>query len=267
MSETETYEIFAIKYGERTQRIRAENFIMADNHDAPEPLDFFVWVIRNETRTILVDTGFDRREAARRDRSVLREPVEALALLGIDAAKLSTVIVTHLHFDHAGTLDAFTGATFHLQAAEMAFATGPCMCHPHMRAPFTADHVCAMVRNVYSGRVVFHDGDGEVAPGVSVHHMGGHSRGLQAVRVMTARGPVMLASDASHFYEHVETGKVFPIVVNVEETLEGYKRLKRLAASRQHIIPGHDPLVLKRYPALSPATAGIVHRLDLPPLT
>jgi len=84
---------------------------------------------------------------------------------------------------------------------------------------------------------------------------------------MTARGPVMLASDASHFYEHVETGKVFPIVVNVEETLEGYKRLKRLAASRQHIIPGHDPLVLRRYPALSPATTGIVHRLDLPPQT
>ena len=71
----------------------------------------------------------------------------------------------------------------------MAYATGPCMCHDHLRYPFTADHVCEMVRNVYSGRVIFHDGDGEVAPGITVHKIGGHSRGLQCVRVMTAGGP------------------------------------------------------------------------------
>ena len=67
-----------------------------------------------------------------------------------------------------------------------------------------------MVRNVYSGRVIFHDGDGEVAPGITVHKIGGHSRGLQCVRVMTAGGPVVLASDSSHFYENFEKGKVSP---------------------------------------------------------
>jgi hypothetical protein len=40
---------------------------------------------------------------------------------------------------------------------------------------------------------MFRDGDGEVAPGVTVHKVGGHSRGLQCVRVMTATGPVVLA--------------------------------------------------------------------------
>jgi glyoxylase-like metal-dependent hydrolase (beta-lactamase superfamily II) len=137
------------------------------------------------------------------------------------------------------------------------------MCHAHLRYPFTADHVCEMVRNLYSGRVIFHDGDAEVAPGVTVHKLGGHSRGLQGVRVMTQTGPVMLASDSSHFYENFEKGKVFPIVVDVENTLKGYARLVELAASPRHVVPGHDPLVLKRYPPLNSQSQGFVHRLDV----
>lgn len=256
------YEILAVKYAEHTARRRFESFIAADDHDAPHPIDYFVWVIRNGQRTIVVDTGFDAKEAADRDRHVMRAPAEALAMVGVDAAKVDDVIITHLHYDHAGTLDAFPRARFHLQAAEMAYATGPCMCHGHLRKPFTADHVCAMVRNVYSGRVHFHEGDGEIVPGVTVHKIGGHSRGLQCVRVATGGGPVVLASDSSHFYENFEMGKVFPITIDIADVLSGYTRLVTLAGSRRRVVPGHDPLVLVRYPALNAATKGIVHRLD-----
>jgi glyoxylase-like metal-dependent hydrolase (beta-lactamase superfamily II) len=260
---TETYEILALKYGEFSNRKRYESFIAADDHDGPHPITYFVWVIRNAKRSILVDSGFDPVEGAKRGRQVDRLPAAALELVGLSASRIEHLIVTHLHYDHAGTLGAFPAARFHLQAAEMAYATGPCMCHAHLRYPFTADHVCEMVKNVYSGRVQFHDGDAEVAPGVSVHKIGGHSRGLQCVRVMTAAGPVVLASDSSHFYENFETGKVFPIVVDVEDTLKGYARLVELAASPKRVIPGHDPLVLARYPSLNRETNGIVHRLDV----
>lgn len=259
----ESYEILAVKYAERANRLRAESFIMADDHDAPHPIDYFVWVVRNGARTIVVDTGFEEGEAHRRGRIIARAPSAALALLDVDAATVTDVIITHLHYDHAGTLGAFPKARFHVQAAEMAYATGPCMCHSHLNHPFTADHVCEMVRNVYSGRVVFHDGDAEVAPGITVHRVGGHSRGLQCVRVATGSGPVVLASDSTHFYENFEMGKVFPIVVDVEDTLKGYARLKALAATPRHVVPGHDPLVLQRYPALNARTQGIVHRLDV----
>ncbi len=262
MSEA-SYEILALKYAEHSARKRFEAFIAADNHDVPFPLDYFVWVVRNKARTIVIDTGFDAAEAAKRGRQVLRAPAEALALAGIDAGAIDDVVITHLHYDHAGTLDAFPRARFHLQAAEMAYATGPCMCHGHLRAPFTADHVCAMVRHLYSGRVIFHEGDAEIAPGVTLHKIGGHSRGLQSVRVMTAGGPVVLASDASHFYENFEMGKVFPITIDIEDVLKGYQRLVALAGGeRRRVVPGHDPLVLVRYPALNAAAQGIAHRLD-----
>ena len=260
---SETYEILALKYAEFTQRKRFESFIAADDHDGPHPIDYFIWVIRNARHTIVVDTGFDAAEGAKRGRRVDRAPAAALEEVGIAPGNVEQVVVTHLHYDHAGTLGAFPKARFHLQEAEMAYATGSCMCHNHLRYPFTVEHVCEMVKNVYSGRVEFHDGDAEIAPGVTVHKVGGHSRGLQCVRVATATGPVVLASDSSHFYENFEKGKVFPITIDIGDVLDGYKRLTALAGSAKRVVPGHDPLVLKRYPPLNTRTEGIVHRLDV----
>src|SRR5690606_5788180 len=127
------------------------------------------------------------------------------------------------------------------------------------------EHVTGMVRRVYEGRVKFHDGDAEIAAGLSVHLIGGHSRGLQCVRVWTRRGWVVIASDASHLYAHFETGRPFPNVVRVDEMLDGYLRLTELASSPQHVIPGHDPLVMERYQAPSKALEGICVKLHEPP--
>jgi glyoxylase-like metal-dependent hydrolase (beta-lactamase superfamily II) len=262
-----TYEILALKYGENTARKAADNYMhpTPDDHASPMPIDYFVFVIRNAERTILVDTGFDHKEAAARGRKITCEPIEVLKSIGIEPASIKETVITHLHFDHAGTMDQFTGSKFHLQAAEMAYATGPCMCEPSMRTPFTADHVCQMVRHVYSGRVQFHDGDGEVAPGITVHKCPGHSKGIQALRVNTSHGPVVLASDVVHFYGNIEQRRPFFITIDQEATLKSYDRLQALADGKlKNVIPGHDPLILKRYPAWKPETAGIVHKLDAP---
>jgi glyoxylase-like metal-dependent hydrolase (beta-lactamase superfamily II) len=263
---TETYEILAIKYACHAERTRAANFLWPDDHASPQPLDFYVWVIRNANRTILVDTGYDAAEGVRRERPIEIEPVEALKRIGIDPETLDTVIITHLHFDHAGTLDRFPAARFHVQAAEVAYATGPCMCEATLQKPYHPDHVCSLVQKIYSGRVQLHDGDGQVAPGVTLHAVPGHTMGLQCVRVETQSGPVVLASDATHYYENFEKRQPFSVTVDVAQTLRSYTRIEQLAASRSHIIPGHDPLVLVRYPALSAQTKNSVHRVDLPRL-
>ena len=75
---------------------------------------------------------------------------------------------------------------------------------------------------VYAGRVVFHDGDVELAPGLSLHRVGGHTDGLQVVRVHTEVGWIVLASDATHYYENFTAGRPFPIVFDVGAMLEGY---------------------------------------------
>lgn len=253
------WEVFAVRYAERNTRTRRESFIFDDNHDAPHPMDYFVWVLRRGEQVILVDTGYDTSEGSRRDRPILMDPREALKPLGIAADAVDQVIVTHLHYDHAGGLHLFPNARLHLQAAEMAYATGPCMCHDTLRMPFTADHVCEAIQRLYSGRVVFHDGDGEIAEGVTVHCIGGHSRGLQCVQVRTAAGWLVLASDAAHYYENFIARKPFPIVVDLQNMLDGFDRLHALASDRLLIVPGHDPLVRALFPS---DIAPHVFRLD-----
>jgi glyoxylase-like metal-dependent hydrolase (beta-lactamase superfamily II) len=140
------------------------------------------------------------------------------------------------------------------------------MTHPALRAAYEADDVVAMVRKVFAGRVRFIDGVGEIAPGITVHRIGGHTDGMQAVRVWTRRGWIVLASDASHFYANMEQGRSFPIVHNVGDMLEGHRTLYRLADGADHVIPGHDPLVMLRYPAASPDFQGLAVCLDADPV-
>ncbi len=267
MQDADIYEVFALRYAERTERTRRESFIFADAHDGPHPIDYYIWVARSGSRTIVIDTGFDRAEAESRGRTLLREPREALAALEIDAASVSDVIITHMHYDHAGTLGHFPAARFHLQEAEMAYVTGACMCHDELRYPFSAEHVCAMVRKLYDGRLAFCDGDAEIAPNITVHKIGGHTAGIQCVRVLTRRGWVVLASDAAHFYENFKKRKMFPIVLDARAMLRGFERLQALADSPTHVVPGHDPLVRSKYPAEDARFEGIAHRLDIEPRT
>ena len=84
---------------------------------------------------------------------------------------------------------------------------------------------------VFAGRVVFHDGDSVLAPGLSLHRVGGHTDGLQVVRVHTEVGWIVLASDSTHYYENFTAGRPFPIVFDVGAMLEGYETLRRLADS------------------------------------
>ncbi len=119
---------------------------------------FYVWVLRNGQRTIVLDTGFDKQEAHSRGRSFDLPTREALALTGIETDKITDVIISHLHWDYAGRLDDFPAATFHIQDKEVQFATGRCMCQRFFRRSFTIEHVLGLVRRVYDGRVQFHDG-------------------------------------------------------------------------------------------------------------
>lgn len=257
------WEVYAIKYADRDARTRADSFIFDDNHDAPHAMDYFMWLIRGQGRVILVDTGYDSAEAAVRERPIRIEPIAALAPFDLRPEDVTEIIVTHLHYDHAGGLHLFPNARLHLQAAEMAYATGPCMCHDTLRMPFTAKHVCEAIKRLYSGKVIFHDGDAEIADGVTVHRIGGHSRGLQAVRVRTQAGWLVLASDAAHFYENVMARKPFPIVVDLQDMLDGFDRLRQLASAPGLIVPGHDPLVCQYFET---AMADHVHRLDVGPV-
>jgi glyoxylase-like metal-dependent hydrolase (beta-lactamase superfamily II) len=257
------YEICALRYATVAARTRADNMIFPDDHAAQMPIDFYVWAVRGEGRTIVLDTGWDKASADRRGRTWLRSPIDALRGIGVDPAEVRDVVLSHMHWDHAGNWRDFPKAKFHLQDAEMAYCTGRCMCHEPLRRPFEPEHVCEAVRHVFAERIKFHDGGAEIAPGITLHLVGGHSGGLQVMRVPTARGWVVLASDAAHFWDNIRKRNPFPLLHNLERMIEGWVKCEELSDGPDHIIPGHDPEVLRRFPKLPDDPNGV--RVDLPP--
>lgn len=262
-----TYSLFAIRYATAEHRRRLDNFLPPppDPHDAPMPMDFFVWVAVGGGRTVLIDTGADRNLTERRGNRFLICPADALRSLGITPERIDTVIATHLHWDHAGNVRKFPAARFHAQECEMQYAYGPCMCHPLLRRPYDVEQACDFVRLLYEDRLVLHAGEAEIAPGISVRRLPGHTPGLQSVTVETQRGTVVLASDAAHFYDNFELRRPFPVVTDMSAYLDSLVQLERLAGGKDRLIPGHDPAVMTLYPVARPGLEDLAVRLDVKP--
>lgn len=263
-AELPEFELYALRYATRAAR-RPDHFMGGDPHDGPMPMDYFLWAAISAERTYVIDCGFTAEVAAKRKRTFLRDPVDALGLIGLRADDVSDVILTHLHYDHVGNFHRFPKARFHLQEPEIHYATGHYMAYPRLAHSFEVEDVCGIVRLNFAQRVAWHFGSKELTPGLSLHVVGGHSAGLQFVRIHTKRGWVVVASDVSHFYENLESRRPYTTSFHVGEMLEGFEALLAQAPSPEHIVPGHDPLVMKRYPAPNKALEGVVVRLDVMP--
>ncbi|GAA4709543.1 N-acyl homoserine lactonase family protein [Pseudonocardia yuanmonensis] len=257
-----TYEVFAVRYGHMDRRA-SENFLGGCACDGPMPIDYYVWVVRSADRTVVVDTGFGPAEGVRRGRSVLNSVGTGLAALGVEPAHVDDVVLTHLHYDHAGNLGLFPRARFHVQERELQFVVGRHMADPTTASAYCVEEIVDAVHLVHAGRVRFSAEDEELFPGLSVHLVGGHTGGTQVVRVRTARGPLLLASDALHFYANHEKRHVFAVTHDPDGLLEVYdRRFPELVDDPDDVVPGHDPLVLTRYPAARTGLEGYVALLS-----
>lgn len=255
------YEVYCVKYAERATT-KSGSFIFRDAHDGPLPMDYCVWVILGGGKRYVVDLGFDERYAKWRNRDLLRTPADGIRMLGVEPKDVDSIIVTHMHYDHSGSLRDFPNSAIHLQDQEIAFATSRHMKHKAFRYGNYVEYVVDFVRALYDDRIEFTDGDGQVAPGITVHRVGGHTPGMQVVRVWTRSGWMVLASDAVHFLANMETPNPYPAVYHVGEMLDGFNRVRELADAPELIIPGHDPVVMEKFAAPDDEVAGIIARLD-----
>lgn len=266
----EIFELYAIRYATRGNRLSSETFITnalnLEKEVREQPIDYYFWVARSDSKTIVIDTGFSRKEAAIRkketdgtwDPHIFCDATEGLQMLGIDAKQVTDVVLTHLHFDHASSLAAFPAARFHIQEREMRHVTGPQMKYGFLKAAYSPEHVKQLIDLLYANRIVFHDGESSLVPGIKLHLLPGHTPGLQGVEVTTKRGQVLLASDSSHYYANFQNDAPFPILTSATDMFLSFEKLFKIAESPNHIIPGHDPLVGQRYKPLSRDTKDVV---------
>ncbi|MCW2904842.1 MAG: Glyoxylase, beta-lactamase superfamily [Streptosporangiaceae bacterium] len=258
----EDFAVYALKFAHRDASVRGEHFY---GHDPcaldAYPISYYVWLMVRGGEAVLLDAGFTPETAVRRGhRHYLQSPMETIEALGVGVGQVSHVVLSHLHYDHVGHVRDFPAATVVLQEAELGYWTSR---HAgrgesaHLVEP--ADIAYLVERNL-AGRVRLVNGVHEVLPGLTAHRLGGHTPGLQVVRVRTRRGQVVLAADGSHFYENIERDRPYAVVNHLPSMYEAFDSIRGLADGPDLVVPGHDPRVMDRYPPV-PGLEGIAVRI------
>ncbi|WP_372617269.1 N-acyl homoserine lactonase family protein [Falsiroseomonas sp.] len=259
---SDLWEAFALRYAVDRSRRAFQNFLGSSGGEAAMPVAYHAFILRGPGGLVVMDTGADAERCARYGKTDIHGLDEALALLGASPADVHTVVQTHLHWDHAGQPGLFPAARFHLQAREMAYVNGPAMRHAVLRAGYEVADIGAATALLHEGRLVLHDGEATLAPGLTLHHVGGHTDGLQVARLRTRRGWMCLATDALAHRANLDRRIPFPVLYHVGDALDAFDTVTALADAPDLVIPGHDPWVVDAHAPAAPGAAGWLARLD-----
>jgi glyoxylase-like metal-dependent hydrolase (beta-lactamase superfamily II) len=247
-----SWSLTALRYASR-MTTRSDVFLRYGQYgepDGPQEMTYYLWVLQNGERTIVVDTGFSAAGGGARGRSFLVKPLEALRRAGVDPGAVDTLIVTHLHYDHTGHLDAFAGTPTVVSRSEVEFWTGPLAARAQFGAHVETAEVGGLAEQVRTGAVTLIEGEHEVAPGVVSIEVGGHSPGQTILAIDGAEGPILLTSDAVHFYEEVERDRACGVLHDLARVYCAYDTIREHVDRGARLVAGHDPLVMDRFSRL-----------------
>ncbi len=101
-----------------------------------------------------------------------------------------------------------------------------------------------------AGRLTLTGRSHQVAPGVALTEVGGHTPGQAVVTVDGGPGRIVLASDAVHYYEELERDRPFTTVVNLADMYAAFDQIREMEQDAgTRVIAGHDPVVAECFPA------------------
>ncbi len=238
------YEIYPLKIGQTVEE-EPRTFYLGDCKKKLV-LYQYMWLIKGDGKIILVDTGFIKKDCKNFNPDVEQkteeEPLRQLNRLKIKPEEIDYLILTHCHWDHLSpVLTAFSNAKIFVQEKEILSIINPS--NPWF-AKFVFKEIVRKLISDYKSRLCFVNGEKEILKGIKVFLTGGHTPGHQSVMVETKIGKIILAGDVVLTYRNIEENIPVGFNCNLEECFNAMEKIKKEA---DVILPGHDPIVFKKY--------------------
>ena len=244
--------VYALSYG-RSARFPRQTMVADADPAARGPGAWMVWLIRDEDRIVLVDTGGTNDELLT-DWQVTgrRTAADALDELGLGPEDVDAVILTHLHWDHAGGVRQFPRAQVYVQREALRWAREQ-VAGGQSRAGVDPEDLVALAG--LGSHLTLLRGDATITPHVRVHREGGHTPGVQWVEIDAPGGPRAIASDIAYSYENLERRVPPGGSQDPDADRRAIAHILAVTGTVDRVIPGHDPAVFQRLHLLSGGAA------------
>jgi LDH2 family malate/lactate/ureidoglycolate dehydrogenase/glyoxylase-like metal-dependent hydrolase (beta-lactamase superfamily II) len=199
---------------------------------------YLLFVVEHADGLVLFDTGMHPRWRGREGRIEVDEDDDVLAVLargGIAAEHIDHVVVSHLHYDHAGGLRSFRSVPVWVQADELRFARSPAVYQRELYDAEDFEHELNW-QQLDGGHDLFGDGAVTIVP------TPGHTPGHQALCVELAGGLHVLAADASYLDAAMRIRHLPGVVWNPDSMVASWEQLEALERDRDAtLIFTHEP--------------------------
>jgi glyoxylase-like metal-dependent hydrolase (beta-lactamase superfamily II) len=246
------YKVFALKYaGPFTSPVA--KVLLDTEWDKMIDRYYYIWAVQGKGTTVVVDCGVRPAWAAQKKLEGYASPDAVLARIGIDAARVDHLIITHIHQDHAGGLELFPKAKVYVQRKEFDFWIDDPIAKRRPFAKVSDPVVIEELRNLRgSDRLALIDGDQEILPGIELLLTPGHTPALQSVAVNTAKGVAVLTSDCAHVHKSFEIDLPSSLVSDLPGWMRSYSKLReKVGGNLSLLFPGHDRAMLLNYPRVA----------------
>jgi len=254
------YEVFALKYL-GPFRLKLAKALYQTGWAEDFQVNLYIWVVRDKKtgEVTLVDTGTDdamgQKFSSLNPGSVFVPPSQLVARLGIKPEQVTRVVITHMHVDHAGGMMDFPklypNAQFYVQKKEFDFwVNSPLAQRPPFKMFGYNPSAAAVAELAKTKRLTILDGDMVIGSGMELLLAPGHTAGLQAVLLPTAKGQTIVGSDSGHIFRYFKDDMPSGIISDIPSWLLTFDKLKA-KAPLENIFPGHDVLMATAFPTVA----------------
>jgi glyoxylase-like metal-dependent hydrolase (beta-lactamase superfamily II) len=252
-ADVDRYEIYAVRFA-TLANFPVSSLVAGADRSRRMDIAMMIWVLKGgDGRIAIIDSGFHRdRYFTQFTVKDFIKPSEALAPLGIKPDDVTDLLLSHMHWDHAGGIDLFPKARVWVQKDEYDYYAGEAWQSARTHGGIDPEDVLELVRRNTEGKVSFVRGEDDTSlSGIAFGVGGKHTFASQFFVVSTRPHDVVIASDNMYLYENLDAHAAIAQTLDAVSNLRTQDRMKSLASEPRLLVPGHDPGVFTRFPHVS----------------